>query len=81
MALRSAQSPTAARSMLSMTVANGRPSPNATASLMLGKNLSLSHVFRREQAAVVEAPDVLRAIDDLQMPGGWVDEPASPVLT
>ena len=76
---RSAQLPTARMSMLMMAQTCRAPSPNATASLMYGKELELVlDVLGREQRAVGELADVLGASMIFSCPRAS-KKPASPV--
>ena len=60
--------------MLIIAQTKSRPSPNVTASLILGELQPVLEIFRREQCAVLKASDVLGTVDDLQMPGLLVKE-------
>ena len=75
MLLRSAQFPTAPRSMLN--IAHDEVMPVAVhhrfADVGIEFELVLD-VFRREQRAVVETADILGAVDDLEMAGLGIDE-------
>ena len=82
MLLRSAQLPTATRSMLSITRDEVAAVAERHRLLDVREELELVlDVFRREQRAVVELADVLGAVDDLEMPVLASKKPASPVCT
>ena len=79
--MRSAQLPTEASSMLSMTATNSRPSPIATASRMSEKNLSLFSMYLgANNCPSASRPTSLARSTILSWPSGS-KKPASPVLT
>ena len=81
MLLRSAQLPTACRSMLMKAAQKSRPSPKATASLMSGKNFSVfSMYFGANSAPVVSLPTSLARSMIFSWPS-LSKKPASPVFT